>query len=533
MSTGSGSPLRAAPPATGFGRPRTTTGTMNARSAPVPSSLFEPPTADDIDRALSVLEDKPGPIPALAPPPKIVPAVPIAVADDASNEPTRVVSDPQEFGVHEAVTGKGASILPETGAPEAPLPIGEDLTAPASLDEDGTMATIAASPAAFAAAERALGGAASATTERKSASALDAVVPVPDGPAVTAKPPAAPAPLPGPLRKKSAVVEAAMSPTESGRFRTNATYRRPRTALKRAVAIAVIAAAGGGAAFALRHRLAALLTSPEVATKPAPAAAPAPQPTPSAAADAGATAAAADAALAAAPGGTPAGALGGTPAGATGPAPTAEVAKGTEAAGAKPEPESAKPAPTGSKPSTEEARPKRKRPRPVAAEGGEAKPQATPEAAKAEAGGAEAAKGEAAKPEGTKVAEKPAGETGEAKPAAEGAAAAAGPAAEAAAGPATLKITSIPGGAEVIIDGTSMGTTPFSSKDVDPTTAHAITIKKDGFEAQERAIGVANWQHPRSGPLLKVSVKLKRSAADAPKAEPKEAKPEVEIITPD
>jgi len=85
----------------------------------------------------------------------------------------------------------------------------------------------------------------------------------------------------------------------------------------------------------------------------------------------------------------------------------------------------------------------------------------------------------------------------------------------------------------VLIDGTSVGTTPFQSKDVDPNAAHAITVKKDGFEPQERAISAASWQHPRSGPSLKVTVKLKRSAAEAPKAEPKEAKPEVEIITPD
>ena len=46
-----------------FSRPRTTSG---MRAVPAPSALFEPPTADDIDKALSVLEEKGGPAPVLA-----------------------------------------------------------------------------------------------------------------------------------------------------------------------------------------------------------------------------------------------------------------------------------------------------------------------------------------------------------------------------------------------------------------------------------------------------------------------------------
>ncbi|HTA18700.1 MAG TPA: TIGR02266 family protein, partial [Polyangia bacterium] len=46
-----------------FGRPRTTTGMNAQRPAPAPSSLFEKPTADDIDRALSVLTEVEGPAP--------------------------------------------------------------------------------------------------------------------------------------------------------------------------------------------------------------------------------------------------------------------------------------------------------------------------------------------------------------------------------------------------------------------------------------------------------------------------------------
>ena len=56
------------------------------RPVPVPSALFEAPTAADIDKALEVLQEAPGPAPAARP----VPSAPRYVADDASNEPTRV-----------------------------------------------------------------------------------------------------------------------------------------------------------------------------------------------------------------------------------------------------------------------------------------------------------------------------------------------------------------------------------------------------------------------------------------------------------
>src|SRR5579862_4603155 len=52
-----------------FGRPRTTTGMNAQRPAPAPSSLFEKPTADDIDRALAVLTEVDGPAPAPIPVP--------------------------------------------------------------------------------------------------------------------------------------------------------------------------------------------------------------------------------------------------------------------------------------------------------------------------------------------------------------------------------------------------------------------------------------------------------------------------------
>ena len=52
-----------------FGRPRSTTGMNAMRPAPAPSSLFEKPSAEDIDRALSVLTEVDGAAPAPVPPP--------------------------------------------------------------------------------------------------------------------------------------------------------------------------------------------------------------------------------------------------------------------------------------------------------------------------------------------------------------------------------------------------------------------------------------------------------------------------------
>src|SRR4029079_7901182 len=44
------------------------------------------------------------------------------------------------------------------------------------------------------------------------------------------------------------------------------------------------------------------------------------------------------------------------------------------------------------------------------------------------------------------------------------------------------RIISLPSGAEVLIDGQSVGKTPFIGKDIDPSAPHALTVRKDGFE---------------------------------------------------
>src|SRR3954470_10350120 len=52
-----------------FTRPRTTSG---MRTVPVPAGLFEPPTSDDIDKALSALEEKGGGPPSLPVTPTVI-----------------------------------------------------------------------------------------------------------------------------------------------------------------------------------------------------------------------------------------------------------------------------------------------------------------------------------------------------------------------------------------------------------------------------------------------------------------------------
>ncbi|HZL16237.1 MAG TPA: TIGR02266 family protein, partial [Polyangia bacterium] len=94
-------------------RARTTTG-AGLRPAPVPSALFEPPTADDIDKALEALHETSGPTPlpgggGLA----SGAAAPRFVTDDLSNEPTRVVDVVDEL--------VGGSVRDAAAAPEGAL----------------------------------------------------------------------------------------------------------------------------------------------------------------------------------------------------------------------------------------------------------------------------------------------------------------------------------------------------------------------------------------------------------------------------
>ncbi len=109
-STGAAGPRRPRPAFWGRGppprrahRPRqgpfTRARQTSTRPVPVPSALFEPPTAADIDKALSVLEEAPGP----APMPQM-PSVPrfVAETEDISNDPTRVADSASAAAVAEA-----------------------------------------------------------------------------------------------------------------------------------------------------------------------------------------------------------------------------------------------------------------------------------------------------------------------------------------------------------------------------------------------------------------------------------------------
>jgi uncharacterized protein (TIGR02266 family) len=525
-----------------FNRPRTTSG----RTVPVPSALFEAPTAADIDKALSVLEEKGG-----APP--VMPVAPTVVNRQGGKEdgkatdddPTRVFdsSASQEFSANDAITGKG-EVLPETGVPVAAE--GGELTERREVDPTSGEATVggAVNGAVHKADRSAESGAASLDAPLASlvdSGAAPAAKPVPP-PAM--KPSASPAKaIPGVPMKITTERPAA---TESGRFRSDTRYKRAR-GKGLYYALAVVLVGGGVAAGGLymkreRERRAAAAIAAAAAAPPLAAGqinAPPSNPIP------------------AAPGGETATGAAGAAA-----APTEAAHTGTpapeKAEPAKPEPAVVKPekpapaakaegakasvkAATGDKP--EGAAPVRRRhERPAsaatatatatekpaeAAAAGEKKPE---EAAAGEAKPAgETAKAESAKPaEGGEA--KPA-EGGEAKPA-EGA-----KRAEAAAVvPPILKITSSPAGAEVVIDGVPVGSTPFSSKEIDPTGTHAITVKKDGFETHERMISGSDWSRGKGGAQsLKFNVKLRKTAGEqkpAEAGEKKEAKPEVEILTP-
>src|SRR5262245_44440521 len=106
-----------------FNRPRTT-GAMRGVAGAGPA--FEPPTAADIDKALSALEEKGGGPPALPFAPTIVHRSDKPIGDD---DPTKVFDSAasEEFSAHEAPTGP-AAVMPESGVPVAASGGESDLT---------------------------------------------------------------------------------------------------------------------------------------------------------------------------------------------------------------------------------------------------------------------------------------------------------------------------------------------------------------------------------------------------------------------
>jgi len=532
-------------PAAGFGRPRSTTGGVSPlRSAPVPSSVFEPPTADDIDKALAVLEDKAaGPIPTTQPSSAEAAAPPAPVNDESSSEPTRVAeliedggeddSAANEFDSDDAVTETRAAVLPESGAPDAPGSPVDDLTVRADLvgaealepdddageDDEDNEATLAASPAAFATADKVLGGVTSpgdrlgATGAETGSAAPGSEGPSAPGHSVEGTSPSlAAGGVKSPFAKSPPTGEK-VSSGDAGLFRADETYERPRKGGKWAVALLVLAAVGGGA-YALRGRSGPPVPPPETAGGAAGAASPEPNQGASladAAAAANTVAATADGSAAAVP-----------TAAAPTEAKTAAVEPDAHAKDHKP----ADTTPRGKEAAAaDEAHPKRKRNHTAtgAAAGEPGTGTAGTSADEAKPSGQAAERGET----------KPSGERGETAGGASASAAAATPEPAAPASP-TLRIVSAPSGAEVVIDGTSVGKTPLSIKDVDTATTHGLLLKKDGYEPAERAVSSADWTQSKSGATAKVTIKLRRVGADAPKDDSKkDGKPDVEIITPD
>ena len=459
-----------------FTRARTTT----SRPVPVPSALFEPPTAADIDKALEALEEVPGPAPA----PRPTPATPRHVADDASNEPTRVADV-----IDELVGGTGGRGPIPGSMAGTTAPMTERLSAAAGASG---RAEAAAARASGSTEEPAVGG-----EPGGSVAALDTPLEIADVDVEPAVP------------EKQAAVPAPVAPDPSKRFRAASraypTLRGHRRSFASLLVIAVILAGAAGAAIKLnlKNRFFPRPVAPPPVTEaqvPAAEAAPAtPLPTTPPAALEGAGGSAGVAATP--PPGVPEKTA----------APDKAVVQEKAAAPDKAATQEKKPSPAAARQEGEE----------------HGKRHPLRRHAEAEATAPVPDKTAAEKPVAEKPAtEKPAGDQPAPEKPAEAAAADQKPAVAAPA-PATpvIKITSTPSGAQVLIDGRELGTTPFLSKEVDPASPHTITIKKDGYEANERMVSGLDWSRPhgKSPQTLKVSAKLRRTAA-APAA-PAEAAP--------
>jgi len=403
----------------------------STRPVPVPSALFEPPTAADIDKALSVLEEAPGSasMPQMPSVPRFVPET-----EDISNDPTRVADS--ALAAADAAAAADEVALPEARGESAPVAAG------------------------LGAATAAPGDAALSPSDK-------------------------------------AAVAAPAAPDVTRRFRA-ASRAYPTLNRRRGtgVVIALIVLIGAASAVIWKLRPGSAVpphpvttSAATIAPEAAPAAAPTPPPGPAA-----------------------------EPAAPTPPAPAAAAPPAENPVAEKPvaeKPAETKPAAEGRESS--ERGSSRHGSRHKGREEAATTRAADKQAADKQPAAAAADNSADTKPADTKPAE--------AKPAAEKAATpeAAAPAAETKSAAAVIKITSSPAGADVTIDGTPVGVTPFTSRDVDPASPHAITLKKDGFETHERMVGASDWSrgHGSTPPGLKVNVKLRRvappPAADTPK----------------
>jgi uncharacterized protein (TIGR02266 family) len=557
-----------------FGRPRSTTGMNAIRPAPAPSSLFEKPSAEDIDRALSVLTEVDGPAPAPVPvpvdfssrvrrptdaQPMVVEAMPdvgsapvpghrrptdaqpmvLESAPDVGKAPARRAETKPFFPGAGPATGetraKTVPVMPLGDLSEEPLHDEEE-------EDDATSAWVGSGPTrvgeqAIPAAARGgklddvLGQAPTVVAKlgegklaekpeppklpgRPSAAALPSVAAPPPFPTPPAPPPlsldAAPTMAPGPVAPP-----AIMAPNFANEALNPETLKKKSSGATFAIVGLLLLGAGGGAYYFLVGPGKAMLSKSHPAATPAPTAEGTAPAAPEGAAGAAAAPTEPDkatekAAAAALEGAKP-----------TEAKPANAEAKEAEAKGGEAKPAEAKPA---------EAKPAEAKPaeaKPAEAKADEKPSEATgegkPRRGKRRASGAsEAAAPEAAAEAAPAVADvspKPAGDkpaSDTAKP--EGEAAKPADGAKAEGGGHVLKITSSPPGAEVIVDGTSMGTTPFSSGDVDPALPHSVTIKKDGFEAFEHMISGSDWPGPKKGVrTLKLNAKLHSTGGEGAK----------------
>ncbi|HVU51502.1 MAG TPA: PEGA domain-containing protein, partial [Polyangia bacterium] len=553
-----------------FGRPRSTTGMNAMRPAPAPSSLFEKPSAEDIDRALSVLTEVDGPAPAPAPTPvdfsarvrKPTDAQPMVLESmpevgSAPKPAHRRLTDAQPM-VLESMPDVGAPARPKTGtqplfsgpgaatgetrAQTVPVvPLGELSEEPLHDEEeedDATSAWVGSGPTrvgdqdvpaaakgpklddALAQAptvvaklgEGKLGEAKPSEAKPSEAKASEAK-PSEAKPGVT-KPAEAP-----PRRPSSPSLPAAAQPPappslDAAASRSAAPKAAPAIMAPNFAAetlpakkkssggkfgvfvVILLAIAGGGAWYFVKGPGRAMLAKNGMGPASAPPEGTAPAPT---------------------------GAAPSEPEKAAAEQPVNAEAKTREAKPAEAKPAEAKPA--EAKPAEAKGEGKPSEVKPAEAKGeekpSEAKSEAKPHKGKRRGGGASEPAAEAkpaaaaavadVSPKPSEGAAKP---EGEAKPASD----AAGEAAKPAGGGHVLKITSSPAGAEVIVDGTSMGTTPFSSGDIDPALPHSVTIKKDGFESYEHMIGGSDWPRPKGGVrTLKLNAKLRSTGGEAAK----------------
>ncbi len=74
-----------------------------------------------------------------------------------------------------------------------------------------------------------------------------------------------------------------------------------------------------------------------------------------------------------------------------------------------------------------------------------------------------------------------------------------------------LRVTSNPRGADVIIDGRTVGKTPYQGANFDVAAPHALTLKLDGYEPDERMVsGSDDWVKKGKTHTLSVSVRLQK-----------------------